>query len=264
MTADHPRSRGVYPIGPIVVHLLPGIIPARAGFTPGAPQCARGLWDHPRSRGVYPAQARRLGGTWGSSPLARGLQARPVRALCSCGIIPARAGFTLPESHAPRAERDHPRSRGVYDYRPEAARSPEGSSPLARGLPPRSRPWSSPRRIIPARAGFTPRLRGVKGGLGDHPRSRGVYWGPIVGIAGKDGSSPLARGLPCDLHPTFHSIRIIPARAGFTSGVIPRHVMLRDHPRSRGVYLTPALTSGLSSRIIPARAGFTPRPGGRH
>ena len=72
-------------------------------------------------------------------------------------------------------------------------------------------------------------------------------------------------------------VRIIPARAGFTSRRSHRTARTGDHPRSRGVYtalraeedpapgssplarglrrgLTP---SGLSGRIIPARAGFT-------
>ena len=96
------------------------------------------------------------------------------------------------------------------------------------------------------------------------------------------GSSPLARGLPdrafiCAMH-----ARIIPARAGFTRhrGVDQR--LVRDHPRSRGVYEpvdggtdndqgSSPLARGLrrnrsSSRagsgIIPARAGFTLSCGG--
>ena len=70
---------------------------------------------------------------------------------------------------------------------------------------------------------------------------------------------------------------IIPARAGFT--VMPRSITaaLKDHPRSRGVYLRAfvdddgawgssplarglrrgAIVIGREDRIIPARAGFT-------
>ena len=91
-----------------------------------------------------------------------------------------------------------------------------GSSPLARGLR-LSIPISggSP-GIIPARAGFTgPSLSAVMG-VGDHPRSRGVYNDPItVGIA-QWGSSPLARGLLLSVDDSGMPIRIIPARAGFT------------------------------------------------
>ena len=71
--------------------------------------------------------------------------------------------------------------------------------------------------------------------------------------------------------------RIIPARAGFTSGALLPTEVARDHPRSRGVYThsdpNPTLYGGSSPLarglqgeeaglealvgIIPARAGFT-------
>ena len=91
------------------------------------------------------------------------------------------------------------------------------------------------------------------------------------------GSSPLARGLPSpDVWPP-PAPRIIPARAGFTARRESRAQWLRDHPRSRGVYLheevkemqeagSSPLARGLlqqprgrllGTRIIPARAGFT-------
>ena len=70
---DHPRSRGVYPSRPkrtgsvagssplarglpsrsIGARDVPGIIPARAGFTSMGIGAPRDSWDHPRSRGVY-------------------------------------------------------------------------------------------------------------------------------------------------------------------------------------------------------------------
>ena len=114
--ADHPRSRGVYapqpPAGahragssPLARGLLVGgsgmsitgrIIPARAGFTVPPRRNSRWRRDHPRSRGVYQSPKSQSAGTYGSSPLARGLPTRsPPPALCS-RIIPARAGFTTP------------------------------------------------------------------------------------------------------------------------------------------------------------------------
>ena len=114
-------------------------------------------------------------------------------------------------------------------------------------------------RIIPARAGFTPRPPDRRPGRGDHPRSRGVYVPSGFFTTHSAGSSPLARGLrrvrgPGDRRP-------------------------RDHPRSRGVYfrlrhcvahvtgsspLARGLQIGWAGRsvvggIIPARAGFTRR-----
>ena len=79
------------------------------------------------------------------------------------------------------------------------------------------------------------------------------------------------------------AIRIIPARAGFTTGPPPPSAPTRDHPRSRGVYPASqsmhhmtrgssplarglhfrAESGGAESGIIPARAGFTGRPGRR-
>ena len=110
---DHPRSRGVYGgreehiatlcgSSPLARGLLTrfapprttsGIIPARAGFTPGGRRFARSYQDHPRSRGVYSSSP--IDPPWekGSSPLARGLLAPLLRG---------------------QADADHPRSRGVY------------------------------------------------------------------------------------------------------------------------------------------------------
>ena len=172
---DHPRSRGVYEeaarktrpkagSSPLARGLpwwrrrtrrRPGIIPARAGFTPSRwPACAS-AWDHPRSRGVYRADGDARHARLGSSPLARGLPGASCPAVFRDGIIPARAGFTDPQGRLRLFSGDHPRSRGVYgDARASRAR-PAGSSPLARGLQylyarRLGRPW-----IIPARAGFT-------------------------------------------------------------------------------------------------------------
>ena len=94
-----------------------------------------------------------------------------------------------------------------------------------------------------------------------------------------DGSSPLARGLLGNRLAGGEVGRIIPARAGFTPPLGDPPGPLRDHPRSRGVYLrlicagheisgSSPLARGLPPEadalipdegIIPARAGFTPR-----
>ena len=236
----------------------------------------------------------------GSSPLARGLHSAAAVGAEEMGIIPARAGFTMRTRSRRRSRADHPRSRGVYvHYRP-GARGPEGSSPLARGLRLAVFPMSRENRIIPARAGFTPPPRLPHEGAADHPRSRGVYWsvscpvrrspdhprsrgvysatapstpsrrgssplarGLLVAafeMGGQYGSSPLARGLPPAPGPGARAARIIPARAGFTSG---RHnaltTELGSSPLARGLpYVDGA--AGNRGGIIPARAGFTSRP----
>ena len=90
---DHPRSRGVYFIELFLVNFRhgssplarglrqppgrrrpgPGIIPARAGFTPSKVRLRPKQRDHPRSRGVYRTAASVHTPGAGSSPLARGL-----------------------------------------------------------------------------------------------------------------------------------------------------------------------------------------------
>ena len=193
------------------------------------------------------------------------------------GIIPARAGFTLPVRADYCHPGDHPRSRGVYPARRRRCRGAGGSSPLARGLL-----WDeiSLLSILP-----------------DHPRSRGVYTHTALSVPSGPGSSPLARGLRTVAPLISRASRIIPARAGFTPpsqrarcaradhprsrGVydadIRRAYRGGDHPRSRGVYMCDSwedlawhgsspLARGLRrresaaadrERIIPARAGFT-------
>ena len=72
------------------------------------------LMDHPRSRGVYAEYEGQVSVYWGSSPLARGLPFSYDTKPSGAGIIPARAGFTTDANAAILAQRDHPRSRGVY------------------------------------------------------------------------------------------------------------------------------------------------------
>ena len=143
----------------------------------------------------------------GSSPLARGLLAPETTQLTISRIIPARAGFTARPTRRSPVLSDHPRSRGVYGLNGRLAQADQGSSPLARGLPIVKRRVITNCGIIPARAGFT-RARRVSG--------RGVG---VVGV---------------------HSLVswIIPARAGFTMTLRSTYGRTKDHPRSRGVYLT--------------------------
>ena len=153
----------------------------------------------------------------------------------------------------------------------------DGSSPLARGLH-GAVGWCVLRlRIIPARAGFTPAAHGAVRSGPDHPRSRGVYFIVLDLSVGASGSSPLARGLRRRMRKGRSNIGIIPARAGFTMHKDTVECILRDHPRSRGVYVQAVLgplrargssplarglqwapgAAGGGCGIIPARAGFT-------
>ena len=236
-------------------------------------------WDHPRSRGVYPQRNVSATCENGSSPLARGLHKDTVECINGYRIIPARAGFTGGLMRAGGRAADHPRSRGVYWDILAKGQFDGGSSPLARGLQVPGVAGGRGGGIIPARAGFTRHDGRRRGGLPDHPRSRGVYAQPPRLRAHRSGSSPLARGLRRHRRHAKGRQGIIPARAGFTRRTVTRVTHTWDHPRSRGVYTatlddltwTPGsspLARGLRSPllpviggpgIIPARAGFTSR-----
>ena len=131
--------------------------------------------DHPRSRGVYLPSSVEACIDAGSSPLARGLRIVSLIIVIPFGIIPARAGFTVRMVTLALLSTDHPRSRGVYCVCVVLVCVRVGSSPLARGLPIGTARIPAPRRIIPARAGFTDTADNFDTAVGDHPRSRGVY-----------------------------------------------------------------------------------------
>ena len=190
---------------------------------------------------------------------------------------PARAGFTSATNGCAVRTRDHPRSRGVYVHGVLTAGGSNGSSPLARGLHFRRCRTGRLHGIIPARAGFTWMCACRSSTRTDHPRSRGVYSTAAFWAAAASGSSPLARGLRQPDPQQEQGAGIIPARAGFTPSTGGGSPRSRDHPRSRGVYITQPrnasarrgsspLARGLPKsppdrqarvRIIPARAGFT-------
>ena len=236
---DHPRSRGVYtswyrpgspkegssplarglPLRITTIRPPTRIIPARAGFTVTVPPTSAQPWDHPRSRGVYLVQT--------------------VSLTVDRWIIPARAGFTPRGRVRGRGRPDHPRSRGVYPSGSYASMMRDGSSPLARGLPPTGPPGRAGRGIIPARAGFTECPAPPDLAARDHPRSRGVYTVTSSRAPRAPGSSPLARGLHGRLGRTGRGPGIIPARAGFTGLADFEVTVAGDHPRSRGVYGSP-------------------------
>ena len=200
----------------------------------------------------------------GSSPLARGLRHPNHLKLVIIRIIPARAGFTVPESPHDPLNKDHPRSRGVYQYGRQHHEMGDGSSPLARGLRVKECAAKDILRIIPARAGFTVAPPHDGGGCGDHPRSRGVYRFTVRVPRTGAGSSPLARGLPHLGIGGRCGRGIIPARAGFTvcGSAYGGHV--GDHPRSRGVYLSAFADGRISWGSSPLARGLPTRPARKH
>ena len=172
--------------------------------------------DHPRSRGEYLSRQTPVPGSYGSSPLSRGILLCEQGFSLGEGIIPALAGNTQPTAPEAAQSTDHPRSRGEYNRRgtPHGCRS--GSSPLSRGIHVGLLAGGECRGIIPALAGNT--LSGSpSSAVGrDHPRSRGEY--PFCRLIG------------------VYVGWIIPALAGNTSTGCIRGHGSGDHPRSRGEY----------------------------
>ena len=189
---------------------------------------------HPRSRGEHACLTVFSSAAGGSSPLARGTRSCHPRACRWDGLIPARAGNTLPAPPLVKPLRAHPRSRGEHIVKGGKALVHWGSSPLARGTP---RPMTvaiRPTRLIPARAGNTAQPTTCNYATWAHPRSRGEHLRNPGRSHQTGGSSPLARGTLVRLGERFSCGGLIPARAGNTepsASCVPRPWA---HPRSRG------------------------------
>ena len=112
---------------------VPGLIPARAGNTISFKSLPLIFWAHPRSRGEHSTQHLLSKMPTGSSPLARGTRYRCTGYEGFVGLIPARAGNTLPRRVENPRRRAHPRSRGEHVPQAKAGEVSGGSSPLARG-----------------------------------------------------------------------------------------------------------------------------------
>ena len=91
-----------------------------------------------------------------------------------------------------------------------------GSSPLARGTPEDIVKTELTAGLIPARAGNTPYVCSIGGGVWAHPRSRGEHLVGHYRVPFQWGSSPLARGTLSYVGLAVCATGLIPARAGNT------------------------------------------------
>ena len=132
-----------------------GLIPARAGTTYRLVFGAVFLGAHPRSRGDHLEDGIEIKSNAGSSPLARGPLIPFIEQAGTPGLIPARAGTTIPVYRYAALKRAHPRSRGDHPFSDDPFMRNPGSSPLARG-PHGAFPEAAENLgLIPARAGTT-------------------------------------------------------------------------------------------------------------
>ena len=158
--------------------------------------------------------------------------------------------------------RDHPRSRGEYPFPTGDADEVAGSSPLSRGILLPGLGLFSSAGIIPALAGNTWGRVQQMNTLKDHPRSRGEYSYVTDEVRAAKGSSPLSRGIRKATRHEKLRHRIIPALAGNTRAVPQPYCKRRDHPRSRGEYVSIPRTLTVVSGSSPLSRGI--HASGRH
>ena len=157
------------------VHRGGGLIPAHAGSTRSGSRRGQQKWAHPRSRGEHGIRVILTLGRAGSSPLTRGAPPHLPHRISPGGLIPAHAGSTLGAAHHLPPTTAHPRSRGEHARRGTPFTADDGSSPLTRGAPATIDRSTAIRRLIPAHAGSTMRLRPTSERQRAHPRSRGEH-----------------------------------------------------------------------------------------
>ena len=111
---------------------------------------------------------------------------------------------------------------------------PAGSSPRMRGAPLRGASNLIGMGIIPADAGSTARSARACHEAQDHPRGCGEHDLRMHQGQMKAGSSPRMRGAHHITGPIDGNVRIIPADAGSTTGLISGDNGPLDHPRGCG------------------------------
>ena len=213
----------------------------------------------------------------GSSPRVRGKRPGGGVGTVRPRLIPACAGKTVRGVCGRPGRGAHPRVCGENAGAGGGGLPVPGSSPRVRGKPPGWRPPCHNVGLIPACAGKTHGWRSSSPGSGAHPRVCGENRTSSNSPMAKRGSSPRVRGKPRRGHQRRGSARLIPARAGKTTGCSPRAGPRPAHPRACGEN-TPGVShpprsygssprvrgkpvdrdlSDLATGLIPARAGKT-------
>ena len=275
-----PRGRGKHVNGELGSHIA-GLIPARAGKTLISPLISRPAGAHPRAGGENLSAYSFAAADAGSSPRGRGKPVAGDRGEPGDGLIPARAGKTRTSAPSRPSPSAHPRAGGENCTGRRIRWAVRGSSPRGRGkrdnLPHRVRRV----RLIPARAGKTPRSKMRPPWRPAHPRAGGENATTPMKSVRAGGSSPRGRGKPKAGFDLSFSRRLIPARAGKTVYLTSKRPLRAAHPRAggenpvecstgrphlgssprgRGKLATRARAAGRArprGRLIPARAGKT-------
>ena len=194
----------------------------------------------------------------GSSPRVRGTRLPGVPRIEARGIIPACAGNTPQPRQDRRAIRDHPRVCGEHQLLSSDQTRVEGSSPRVRGTRTARTETGGDPGIIPACAGNTTSATHQAPSGGDHPRVCGEHRTGVGSPSRTWGSSPRVRGTQFGGCHGELALGIIPACAGNTSIIVPRHTTTGDHPRVCGEH-------SVLSFIVWFLVGSSPRVRGtRH
>ena len=149
-------------------------------------------------------------------------------------IIPARAGQTRTTGRPSPPATDHPRACGANLTGGRPDDTVGGSSPRVRGKLGSGALNELNERIIPARAGQTIQASAPEAYAPDHPRACGANWLTSDMLGCRVGSSPRVRGKRPVEHVRGSHTRIIPARAGQTTGAVVVAAHNADHPRACG------------------------------
>ena len=193
-----------------------------------------GFRAHPRAGGENVIAAIAALVAIGSSPRGRGKPRVGQWSKRMGGLIPARAGKTRDQPRPGRPYGAHPRAGGENLMNPWMRFLPAGSSPRGRGKPSRSQSSPRPRRLIPARAGKTIGSVSLSSSKRAHPRAGGDNRCRHVVMSCIAGSSPRGRGKLPGGGPGSRGRRLIPARAGKTTGAVPPTASKTAHPRAGG------------------------------
>ena len=191
-------------------------------------------------------------------------------------ITPARAGKTGKDAYRKRKLGDHPRSCGKDAEAAWDGVTGWGSPPLVRERQSVQFVSVIPAGITPARAGKTPVRAGPSDGRQDHPRSCGKDTGLMPWPCFTEGSPPLVRERHSrHVHGRLND-RITPARAGKTPSQYQTAHDNKDHPRSCGKDMLPAMLlppcvgspplvreRPSSTCVLIASAGITPARAGK-
>ena len=278
LAGSSPRVRGKHATVSTLVNRR-GLIPARAGKTATRRARTCDPTAHPRACGENSDQAGAHLRPYGSSPRVRGKRYSSRLSTSHGGLIPARAGKTLPSKRGRIEATAHPRACGENLPATSSMGVPMGSSPRVRGKLVGEDEYVGGGRLIPARAGKTTCRAQLSSMVQAHPRACGENSAVSRVDTLNNGSSPRVRGKPRRQRATTRDSGLIPARAGKTRQAWARASWARAHPRACGenapTTSTPGWSPGSSPRVrgkrdarrpdgraaglIPARAGKTTR-----